>query len=62
MTAVEVLLASRPLSDRNTINAGYRRWTARKGWREQDPQRGLFILEFPISVLLRGGDFFKLDN
>ena len=25
------------------INAVFRRWTARKGWRESGPERGLFI-------------------
>lgn len=32
------------------VNAVYRRWTARKGWREKDPERGLFILEEDRSV------------
>lgn len=33
-----------PAWKRETIvNAGFRRWTARKGWRESGPERGLFI-------------------
>src|SRR5208337_4984112 len=32
------------------VNAVYRRWTARKGWRENDPERGLFILEENPSI------------
>jgi hypothetical protein len=39
------------LGARQTIcNAVFRRWTARKGWRETGPERGLFILQPNLSV------------
>jgi hypothetical protein len=34
----------------NDGNAVIRRWTARKGWRETDPERGRFFLENHLSV------------
>jgi hypothetical protein len=36
----------------NILNAVFRRWTARKGWRETGPERGLFILQPNFSVSL----------
>ncbi len=33
-------------------NAGYRRRTARKGWREIDPERGRFILKPYLAIAL----------
>ncbi len=34
------------------VNAIVRRWTARKGWREIDPERGRFILKPDLPVTL----------
>jgi len=39
------LLASYSVNDDTISNAIFRRWTARKGWREIDPERGRFILK-----------------
>jgi hypothetical protein len=33
------------VNDDTISNAMVRRWTARKGWREIDPERGRFILK-----------------